>query len=139
MPPLARLYIRTALIYLVGALAVGAFMVLGESIPAISRAQHLRPTYYHLLMLGWVTQLIFGVMFWMFPVLGKERPRGNEQGAKVAYYLLNLGLLLRLIFEPMQVLTQSPIAGIGLAVSAVIQVLAGWLFVAVIWERVKGK
>lgn len=114
-------------------------MVLGESLPAISRAQLLRPTYYHLLMLGWVTQLIFGVMFWMFPVLGKERPRGNEQGARIAYYLLNLGLLLRLIFEPMQVLTQSSIAGIGLAISAVIQVLGGWLFVAVIWERVKGK
>ena len=39
----------------------------------------LTPVYFHLFMVGWVTQMIFGVIFWMFPIVTRARPRGSER------------------------------------------------------------
>ena len=57
--------------------------------------------------------------------------------AAAIYLLLNAGLILRVIGEPMQAF--QPDAGWGwlLAVSAVLQWLAGMGFVANTWARVK--
>jgi len=30
------------------------------------------PVFFHLFMVGWVAQLIFGVVFWMFPLVRKS-------------------------------------------------------------------
>lgn len=54
-------------------------------------------------MVGWVTQMIIGVAFWMFPKYTRERPRGSEALAWITYVLLNVGLLLRAIAEPANV------------------------------------
>jgi hypothetical protein len=52
------------------------------------------PTYFHLFMVGWVTQMIFGVIFWMFPIITRQQPRGDVRLGWAAYFLLNAGLLL---------------------------------------------
>lgn len=51
-------------------------------------------------MVGWVTQMIFGVIYWMFPIITRAQPRGNERLGWAVYILLNVGLLLRVIYEP---------------------------------------
>lgn len=53
------------------------------------------------------------------------------------FWLLNLGLVLRLVGEPAQVLNPSNIWGWMLATSALLQWLAGVLFVINTWGRVK--
>jgi heme/copper-type cytochrome/quinol oxidase subunit 1 len=137
MPPLARWFIRTALAYLVAALLVGVTLVLGPLLrfpPAISA---LQPVYFHLLMVGWVTQLIFGVGFWMFPKQSSEQPRGSERLGWATYWLLNSGLLLRVIGELLVAVQPGSSTGWLLAASAVLQLLAGWAFVVNTWARVK--
>ena len=95
----------------------------------------LWPTYVHLLVVGWLTQLIFGVAYWMFPRYSAERPRGSERLSWITFALLNLGLLLRAIAEPWHALAGR---GAGLLVgSAVLQVLAGWTFVWNTWPRIR--
>jgi heme/copper-type cytochrome/quinol oxidase subunit 1 len=37
----------------------------------------MTPAYFHLFLVGWVTQMIFGVIYWMFPIITRTRPRGN--------------------------------------------------------------
>jgi len=137
MPPVARWFVRTALVYLVAALLVGVSLMLRlvADLPAVIGA--LQPVYFHLLMVGWVTQLIFGVVFWMFPKQSTERPRGSERLGWATYGLLNVGLLLRAIGEPLQAAQPQSAAGWLLAASAVLQLLAGWAFVANTWDRVK--
>jgi hypothetical protein len=93
--------------------------------------------YFHLFMLGWVTQLIFGVVFWMFPKYSREKPRGSEMLGWFVLWLLNLGLIMRLIAEPVQTLYPATMWAWMLAVSAVFQWLAGILFVINTWGRVK--
>ena len=75
----------------------------------------------------------------MFPRRSQEKPRGSEILGWATYGLLNLGLLLRGVGEPLHAL--QPAAGWGwlLALSAVWQWLAGLAFVLNTWRRVKEK
>lgn len=137
MPPLARWYVRTALGYFVLALLVGVSLMLRQVIDLPVALVSLQPVYFHLLMVGWVTQLIFGVVYWMFPKYSAARPRGSERLGWATYGLLNAGLLLRAVGEPLVAVRPGPGAGWLLAASAVLQLLAGWGFVANTWPRVK--
>lgn len=139
MPLLTRWYIKTALLYLIAALLLAIILALPISIslPPFVRAMH--PAYFHLFLVGWVTQMIFGVMYWLFPIISRKRPRGNETLGWVSFLLLNVGLLLRVFVEP-QVASQ-PAAGLGwvLALSALLQWLAAVCFIILSWPRVKVK
>jgi hypothetical protein len=137
VPPLTRWFVRTALAYFVAALLVGVSLMLRlvMGLPPVIAA--LQPVYFHFLMLGWVTQLIFGVVFWMFPKYSTDRPRGSERLGWTTYWLLNAGLLLRAIGEPLVAVQPGHGTGWLLAASAVLQLLAGWAFVANSWARVK--
>ena len=129
MALVVRWYLRTALVMFVLALAAGMLQALGVA--------GLTPVYFHLLMVGWVTQLIFGVGFWMFPKYSAERPRGSEALGWACYGLLNTGLLLRVAAEPWQSMAPGPLPGVLLAVSAGLQWLAGMAFVVNTWPRLK--
>jgi hypothetical protein len=73
----------------------------------------------------------------MFPPHSRERPRGDERLGWFTYGALNVGLLLRAIFEPLHTWLPAPWLGWPLALSALLQVLAIWSFVIAIWPRVK--
>jgi hypothetical protein len=136
MPTQSRWYIRTALLHLLAAFAVGALVLVNQAITIDPRIATLTPVFYHLLTIGWITQLICGVALWMFPVLSREHPRGNERLGWLAYGGLNGGLLLRVLFEPLPAwFPDAP--GWPLAVSAILQAAAIWCFVIAIWPRVR--
>jgi hypothetical protein len=137
MPLLTRWYIRSALVYLIAALLLAVVLALPINLPPFIR--FMNPAYFHLFLVGWVTQMIFGVIYWMFPIITRAQPRGNERLGWASYMLLNVGLLLRLIGEPL--VSTRPETGVGwlLAISALLQWLAAVLFVMLAWPRVKEK
>jgi hypothetical protein len=132
MPLLTRTFIKTAMICFALALVLGVMLALGAT-------NGLFPIYIHLLVFGWLTQLIFGVVFWMFPKFSAEKPRGSEMLGWWTYALLNIGLLLRAIGEPIQSTQPTPFSGWMLVLSAILQFLAGLMFVVNSWGRVKEK
>jgi hypothetical protein len=95
----------------------------------------LDPVALHLLTVGWLTQMVFGVAFWMFPRYSPEAPRGSELLAWISWATLNLGLGLRVVGEPL-VTVGSPVPGL-LVSSAVLQLTAAVAFVANTWPRTK--
>jgi len=123
VPPLTRWYIKLSLVYFVAALAASVWQAAGGPL-------WLTPIYIHLLVVGWITGMIFGVAYWMFPKFSKEQPRGADGLAVATFALLQAGLLLRIVAEPLQ-------AGGLLVLSAVSQWLAGVGFIANTWPRVK--
>jgi hypothetical protein len=135
----SRVFIKTALVQLLGAMQLGAMLLANAELQLSSHLGALLPVYYHLLMLGWATQLIGGVALWMFPPLSRERPRGNERVGWFAYGALNGGLLLRAIAEPTQQIQPAAWSGWGLALAALLQMLAIWALVLTLWPRVKGR
>lgn len=138
MPPVTRWCIRSALLWFLLALGTGVLLAGGVSarIPGTALALPY-PTYLHLLTVGWLTNLIFGVAFWMFPRYSAEHPRGSDRLAWLAYLGINAGLVLRLLGEPAQ-LSGGGAAAL-LVLSAALQLLGAWAFVLNTWPRVKGK
>jgi hypothetical protein len=103
--------------------------------PALPRSA-LWPTYLHLLVLGWLTQLIFGVAHWMFPRHRSTTTPSGEKLGWATYICLNTGLVLRAIAEPGP---SSDWRSRVLLLSALLQVAAGWLFVLTTWPRIRGR
>lgn len=137
MPPLTRWFLRTALAWLLLAMLLGLAIALPAFGPEALRAA-LRPVWVHLLMVGWVTQMIFGVAWWMFPRSAPARSFGNPVLGWSAYALLNAGLALRVLSEPALATAPGPAVRAALVASAALQLLATALFVATIWRRVRG-
>lgn len=137
MPIITRYFIRTGFVCLALALLSALLLAVRPLIAMPEAIGALTPVYFHLFMVGWVTQLIFGVAYWMFPIFKKEQPRGSIPLAWATYILLNLGLLLRVIGEPMITTSSNPLWGGSLALSALMQWVAGLCFVINTWPRVK--
>lgn len=134
MPTLTRWFVKSGLLCLLAGLLLAVLM----QWPVIGAAPWLRaawPTYLHLLVVGWLTQLIFGVAYWLFPRYSAERPRGSERLGWVSFVLLNAGLLLRIAGEPRAVLGGE--AATVLTASAVAQLCAAMAFVVNTWPRIR--
>jgi hypothetical protein len=135
MPELSRWYIKLSFIWLLLALSLSILQLLPgvQSNPVLQSAAPLR---FHFLMVGWVMQLIFGVMYWMFPKASAERPRGRGGWNWAAFILLNTGLLLRGLTEPL--LFEGPsVVGILLAISGFVQWMAVVIFTIEAWPRLR--
>ena len=138
MPVLTRTFIKLSLIYFLAALIAAILIALSpllesQGFPLYS----LTPVYFHLFMVGWVTQLIFGMVYWMFPKFTREAPHASETAAWSVFWLLNIGLILRVIGEPLAAARPEPGLGWLLVVSAVLQWFAGVIFILNTWGRVK--
>jgi hypothetical protein len=132
MPTITRWFIKASLVSLVLGLAAGIWQ-------QVASAAGMFPVYLHLLTFGWLTQLIFGVALWMFPVYSKEQPRGPEWLTWSIFAALNLGLLLRVIFEPLQSLSPTALGTWALVAAAILQWLSGVGFAAAVWTRIRRK
>ena len=141
MPTLTRWYIKTALVYFVLALTAGLLMAAQDVWNFSLRYVSSYPVYIHLLVVGWLTLLILGVAYWMFPKYSRDLPRGSEALGWASYILLTVGLALRVISEPLndQANVQGTVWGILLVVAALLQWLGGMAFIANTWARVKEK
>lgn len=137
MPPVTRVFVRTGLLYLLAALLTGLAIVAQAPLRLPQWVTFLTPAYFHLFMVGWVTQLIIGVAYWMFPKWRKERPRGSDLLAWSCYGLLNAGLLLRVVAEPIHATQPRLLLGWLLVFAALLQWLGGLAFVLNTWPRVK--
>ena len=84
MPRLTRYFIKTALIYLSLSLMLGAVLAARPALALPDELAAFSPVFFHLFMVGWVTQLIFGMLFWMLPKYSRELPRGHEKVAWAA-------------------------------------------------------
>src|SRR5512138_1759375 len=115
MPTITRWFIKTSFICLGLALVSGILLALQRPLN-LGALSSLFPIYIHLLVFGWLTQLVFGVVFWMFPKYSVELPRGSESLGWWTYALLNAGLILRAIAEPVQSMQPNFIAGWTLVV-----------------------
>jgi hypothetical protein len=139
MPPLTRWFIKTALLYFVAALALGAAMQVRALVAALPPLGVVWPGYVHLLTVGWVTQLIIGVAYWLFPRPDRSRPPPSEALGWAAYTSLNAGLLLRLAAEPAAALDPATPLRWLLPLSGLLQLGAACGFALLLWPRIKAR
>ena len=136
MPRLTRWFIKIAMLYLLAALLLGAGLALRAPLGLPSFLLRLGPVYFHLFLVGWVTQLIFGTVHWLFPGARAARAQSATLGW-VTLVLLNAGLLLRVVAEPAGAGQTGGVWGWLLVLSASLQWAAGLAFVVFVWPRTR--
>lgn len=136
MLTLHRLFIKTAVIYLLLGTALGGFMLANKGWFRMEIRHEFITVHNHLISVGFIMMMIMGVAYWMFP-----RPSGQvlrdvarDPLAWANYFLLNAGLILRVIFEPF---SDSGLAVRLLVVSSLLQMFGIFLFVLSIWKRIR--
>jgi hypothetical protein len=103
-----------------------------------------------MLVVGWLTQLILGVAWWLFPPLKLglrgdapqsvrrgQAQRGSEPLFWATFLCLNAGVLLRAIFDPLYSLTRIGPFSVLSGVSGLFLFAAALAFVANMWGRVR--
>lgn len=136
MPLATRLFIKTGILYLIA----GIILSFLSEIPALGLGPLLLPVYWHMIVMGWITQIIIGVSFWMFPRPAKGKRNTESKIIIASYFTLNAGLILRFIAEPfIPLISNNEIIIWSIALSSVLQLTAMILFIIEIWPRVRGK
>lgn len=131
MPRLSIWAIRAALIHLGIGFTVGGLMLFNKGVALSPTLWRLWPIHIELVLIGWTVQLAMGVAFWILPRIQRMEHYGNPALARVAFVLLNSGVLLVAAGSWPERLPRLVLIGRGLELSGVI------VFVIYIWRRVK--
>ncbi|RIK40590.1 MAG: hypothetical protein DCC58_13655 [Chloroflexi bacterium] len=138
MDPVSVRLARTALLWLVLGAALGGLMLSDALVPGAWKLW-FSPTHGHILFVGWFLQFAVGVGYWLLPRKRMpECPLGyREDVALAAYALLNAGLALRVIAEPIQRSgNPSDLLDWSLAASSLLQFAAIVIFTVQLWRRI---
>jgi hypothetical protein len=141
MPIETRLFVKAGLLWLFATFALGALMLgakaLGMAIPPGGAVVHS-----HMGFVGWLVNLVIGIALWFLPV-NRARFKDNRGRYPIAwvravFVLLNGGLLLRILAEPLfDSAFYPPVTAAALLISAGMQLLAIITFIVIAWSRVR--
>jgi hypothetical protein len=150
MPSTSRAFVKASLVYLAVGAVLGALLLVNRWIPMGSRIAALRISHVEFLVVGWLTQLIMGVAWWLFPPLvaglrpGEPKPirrgqaqRGSEPVFWMTFVSLNLGILLRALFGPLYSWTKVDPFNALVGISGWFLLAAAIGFVLNMWGRVR--
>ena len=129
-----RLFIKTALVYLLLGVMAGGWMLLAQAGVVPEVPERLYTVHIHLLGVGFFLMMVCGVAFWMFP---RKSSESREQAARdplgwTSYFLITVGLAVRVVSELLPAVFGSGL----LAASVFLQVGGVLAFVLAIWPRV---
>jgi hypothetical protein len=150
MPITSRAFIKASIVYLCIGAVLGALLFVHRWYPLGAAVAPLRVTHIQMLIVGWLTQLILGVAWWLFPPLkiglrpGQTKPvrrgqqqRGSEPLFWVTFVCLNLGILLRGLGEPLYSWTGLDLFVALSGFSGLFLLVAAVSFVANMWGRIR--
>ena len=136
MTPLVRLYVKTSFVFLLLGLVLGGYItaeinLLGRAVPWPLITAHV-----HLLLVGFLLTLVFGIATWMFPRPARDDARYRPRVAWLVYWLLTASTAVRLLGELAAAVAGtrgSPLAALG----GLGQLAAVIVFVVNMWTRVR--
>ncbi len=138
MDPIARWYVRTALLWMVSGFVLGSLLLLDAQLPGSWRRWG-QPTHGHMLFVGWFFSFAVGVAYWLLPRQRTPRHPGgyDPRLAFIGWGSLNAGLVLRVICEPLQRSGyDGPLVITGLALASVGHLVAAVIVATQLWRRI---
>lgn len=136
MTPLVRLYVKTSFAFLLLGLILGGYITVEVNLLGRAVAWPLITAHVHLLLVGFMLMLVFGVATWMFPRPARDDGRYRPGLAWLVYWLLTVSTLVRVLGELAATAagargsTLAALGGLG-------QLAAAIVFVANMWTRVR--
>ena len=150
MPVTSRISVKASIIYLALGAALGAVLFVHRWVPLGSAVNALLASHVQFLVVGWLTQFIIGVAWWLFPPLAiglrpdtglparrGQAQRGSESLFWVGLACLNTGVLLRALCEPLYTWTRIDLFSTLSDLSGLFLLVAAILFVINLWARVR--
>jgi hypothetical protein len=150
MPITSRVFVKASIVYFVLGAVLGALMLINRSIPLGAWVAYMRISHVQFLIVGWLTQLIMAVGWWLFPPLKiglrsdsilpvrrGQTQRGSEPLFWAALVGLNVGILLRAAFEPLYSWSKVGFFGFLAGISSLFLLAAVIAFLANMWGRVR--
>lgn len=131
-----RWMIRAALIYLVIGVSLGFVMYLAPLFPDAG-LYRFRSVHIHLLLVGFMLQIVMGVALWMFPRMAVDPHYTPPRRGMTLFVLLNCGVFLRSAGELYGMVPVNTAYFVGLA-GAGLQLIAILFFLSLILSRVRG-
>ena len=147
MPTTTRIVVKASILYLILGAALGALLLINGWLPLGPAITYVKPAHVQFLVVGWLTQLILGVAWWLFPPMafrlrGQGYPHGQAQRGSeplfwVTFALLNAGVLLYALAEPLYTRTGAGLFGGLVALAGLCLFAAALTFVVNLWGRVR--
>jgi uncharacterized protein involved in response to NO len=127
LSPLVQRYLRTAIIFLLIGLGLGAWMLMRRELTGEYPGLRLVSAHTHVILVGFVMMMILGVALWMFPRPDREDVRYRPGLAQAAYWLLTVSTATRFLSEVSSPSAPGPVhrwvivlAGLGQVVGLVV-------------------
>ena len=136
MTPLVRLYIKTSFVFLLLGLVLGGYVTVVVNLAGRAVPWPLITAHVHLLLVGFMLTLVFGVATWMFPRPPRDDARYRPWLAWLVYWLLTASTVVRLAGE----LGAAAVGTRGSSLAALGglgQLAAALVFVVNMWTRVR--
>jgi hypothetical protein len=136
MTPLVRLYIKTSFAFLLLGLVLGGYITVEVNLLGRAVAWQVITAHVHLVLVGFMLMLVFGVATWMFPRPARDGGRYRPGLAWLVYWLLTGSTLVRVLGELAAAAagtrgsSLAALGGLGQLASAIV-------FVANMWTRVR--
>jgi cbb3-type cytochrome oxidase subunit 1 len=96
---LVRRFIKTAIAFLLGGLAIGAWMMIRRELSGRFAGPYETSAHTHAILVGFVMMMIQGVALWLFPRPEKGDMRYRPALIETAYWCLTLGTATRVVGE----------------------------------------
>jgi heme/copper-type cytochrome/quinol oxidase subunit 1 len=134
--PLARLYVKTSFVFLLLGLVLGGYIAIEVNLLGRAVPWSLITAHTHLVLVGFMLMLVFGVATWLFPRPPRDDGRYRPGLAWLVYWLLTASTAVRALGELSAAVTGSrgsPLAALG----GLGQLAAAIVFVVNMWTRVR--
>jgi hypothetical protein len=140
MPVESRLFVKASLLWLCATFALGAILLILKAF-GLPLHYNFSNVHAHMGFVGWLVNLVMGIALWFLPVnrekFPENRGRYPAMTVRVIFTMLNAGLALRVIFEPLVDKGPTLFFSATLVASALLQLAAVILFAAIAWVRVR--
>jgi heme/copper-type cytochrome/quinol oxidase subunit 1 len=128
--------VKTSFVFLLLGLLLGGYITVQINLWGRAVAWPLMTAHVHLVLVGFMLTLVFGVATWMFPRPARDDARYHPGLAWLVYWLLTASTVVRALGELTAAVTGirgSPLAAVG----GLGQLAAAAVFVANMWSRVR--
>jgi heme/copper-type cytochrome/quinol oxidase subunit 1 len=136
MTPLVRLYVKTSFVFLLLGLALGGYVTVQVNLGRRGVPWPLITAHTHLLLVGFMLMLVFGVATWMFPRPARDDGRYRPGLAQLVYWLLTASTIVRVLGELLAAATGSRGSWLA-ALGGLGQLAAAAMFILNMWARVR--
>jgi cbb3-type cytochrome oxidase subunit 1 len=134
---MVRRYVKTGIAFLALGLLVGEWMLVRRELGGRLPTPWETSAHVHALVVGFVMMMILGVALWLFPRPAKDDTRYSPARIALAWWMLTLGTLVRVVGELAGGSRTAPALGLVVLGAGTAQLLGLALYFHTMWTRIR--